>query len=616
MYSYSSIDSKEDLAANIGVTVKQITGILYGIGIAKCYRTFFIPKKNGQQRQINAPTGSLKYVQRRLNVLLLKRLDEFYLEHNIKNRISHGFFKGKSIKTNAFQHRNKRYVLNIDLKNFFDSIHFGRVQGFFLKNEYFKLPKVATIIAQLTCYNGKLAQGAPTSPIISNLICQILDYRILKLCKKYRLVYTRYADDLTFSTNNKVFSEVYTLFLDELSNIVNDSGFAINTEKTHFQEFNKRQTVTGLSVNKKINVQNEFYKKTRSMANTLYRTDKFTIDGKEGTINKLEGRFSFINDLVKYNNRLEEDNSLASNIIEYKKNILRAKEKHFKLNNKQVKILDWNENLRCLSIREKDYQRFLFYKYFIANNKITLISEGKTDPRYIKAALRHYCSDFPDLVSYNGENFEYNISFLSYSKRMRYFFAIKEDRGGGGLQNLLNFFTENTDVENLLKYFENIIPSKPSRAVIFLVDNEFGNKQPLHNVANALKKRVSKPYSIERKLHTDYFFHIGLNTFIITLPISNLDTDNKDNSELKGTDIEIEDLYNLEEINEQLIKPNHGGKIFNKKDKDDSKYISKEIFSKFMISNYDASCIDYSKFKPLLKLINDLYNNYHLMVEE
>lgn len=429
-------------------------------------------------------------------------------------------------------------------------------------------------------------------------------------------MYTRYADDLTFSTNNKVFFEVYTLFLDELSNIVNDSGFAINTEKTHFQEFNKRQTVTGLSVNKKINVQNEFYKKTRSMANTLYRTDKFTIDGKEGTINKLEGRFSFINDLVKYNNRLEEDNSLASNIIEYKKNILRAKEKHFKLNNKQVKILDWNENLRCLSIREKDYQRFLFYKYFIANNKITLISEGKTDPRYIKAALRHYCSDFPDLVSYNGKNFVYNISFLSYSKRMRYFFGFKEDRGGGELQNLLRFFTEGNAVENLLKYFENIIPSKPSRAVIFLVDNEFGDRNPLYLVAKFLESRFSKLYSIERKLHEDYFFHIGLNTFIITLPISNIDTDNKDNSKLKGTNIEIEDLYNLEEINEQLIKPNHGGKIFNKKSKDDSKYIGKEIFSKFMISNYDASCIDYSKFKPLLKLINDLYNNYHLMVEE
>ena len=85
---------------------------------------------------------------------------------------------------------------------------------FELKNNYFKLPKVATLIAQLTCYNGKLPQGAPTSPIISNLICQILDYKIIILCKKYRLTYTRYADDLTFSTNNKVFSENYTLFLE------------------------------------------------------------------------------------------------------------------------------------------------------------------------------------------------------------------------------------------------------------------------------------------------------------------------------------------------------------------------------------------------------------------
>ena len=145
-------------------------------------------------------------------------------------------------------------------------------------------------------------------------------------------------------------------------------------------------------------------------------------------------------------------------------------------------------------------------------------------------------------------------------------------------------------------------------------------------MANFLGDGVSKldsKESIKRKLHEKYFFHIGLNTFIITLPISNLDTDNKDNSNLKGTNIEIEDLYNLEEINEKLIKPNHGGKIFkkkskddSKKSKDDSKYISKEIFSKFMISNYDDSCIDYSKFKPLLELINDLYNNYHLMVEE
>ena len=76
---------------------------------------------------------------------------------------------------------------------------------FFKNNDFFKLPDVATVIAQLTCYEGVLPQGAPTSPIISNLICQILDYKIIELCQEYHLTYTRYADDLTFSTNEKKF---------------------------------------------------------------------------------------------------------------------------------------------------------------------------------------------------------------------------------------------------------------------------------------------------------------------------------------------------------------------------------------------------------------------------
>ena len=266
-------------------------------------------------------------------------------------------------------------------------------------------------------------------------------------------------------------------------------------------------------------------------------------------------------------------------------------------------------------MREKDYQKFLFYKYFIANKKTTLITEGKTDPRYIKAALKHYYSDFTGLVSSDGNNFKYNISFLSHSNRMRYFFGFKEG-GGGELQNLLRFFTEGNTVENLLEYFRKIIPLKPSKPVIFLVDNEFSKDDPLYCVAKFLKNKIHTTEYIEKKLHTDYFYHVGLNTFIITLPISNIDMDNKDESKLKGTDIEIEDLYNLEEINEKLIKPNHGGKIFNRKKKEDtSKYIGKEIFSKFMISNHSNSCIDYSKFRPLLDLINDLSENYHLKTD-
>lgn len=91
-----------------------------------------------------------------------------------------------------------------------------------MKNKDFQLPKeVATIIAQLSCYMGHLPQGAPSSPIITNLICQILDMRLLKLAKKYKLDYTRYADDLTFSTNNSSFIESLSLFYDELSQEIN-----------------------------------------------------------------------------------------------------------------------------------------------------------------------------------------------------------------------------------------------------------------------------------------------------------------------------------------------------------------------------------------------------------
>ncbi|MHB9342175.1 reverse transcriptase domain-containing protein, partial [Fusobacterium polymorphum] len=90
--------------------------------------------------------------------------------------ISHGFVKERNIITNAKIHKNKKIVLNLDLKDFFDSFHFGRIKGFFEKNKDFKFsPELATLIAQLACYNGKLPQGAPSSPLITNLICHIFD---------------------------------------------------------------------------------------------------------------------------------------------------------------------------------------------------------------------------------------------------------------------------------------------------------------------------------------------------------------------------------------------------------------------------------------------------------
>ena len=611
MMEYKDIKTLDLLAISLGIPIKQLTGLLYGVKIANCYSSFVIKKKNGNDRTINAPNKSLKYVQRRLARLLVERQEEFFFEKNVKNNISHAFFKGKGIKTNAIPHRNKKYVLNLDLEDFFGSIHFGRVQGFFKKNTYFKLPDIATIIAQLTCYKGSLPQGAPTSPIISNLICQILDQRILALCKRFRLTYTRYADDLTFSTNDNNFKKNYNEFLEELEIIIIRSGFRVNSKKTHFQEYNGRQLVTGLLVNKKINVKKDFYKKTRSMANTLYKTGKFTINGAEGTINQLEGRFSFINDLVKYNNRLEELNSLKFNLIEYKKNLLYTEERKYTETNDKNQVLDWDKNLGDLNIREKDFQKFLFYKYFIANPKVTVITEGKTDSRYIKAALRKYYLNYPNLITKDKGGFKYNINFLKPSKRLRYFFDYKYKSGKGGgsvLLKLMDFFSgkDSPTKLNYIKYFNSILSEKtlPQKPVLFLVDNEWQGSKPLTGaIGKLVKDKNLKRKDIEQKIKSDYLYHIDLNAFVITLPVESVDD---------KTDIEIENLFNLEKINNELIAPNYDGKIFDPKKKhgDNKKKIGKEIFSNYILSNYDSEVIDYSNFKPLLDLINKLSEDY------
>ena len=153
MREFYDIKTRNELADFLNVPRKHLSYLLYVKGINNLYTSFEIHKKNGGIRKINAPSEELKDIQRKLAEALYKHKRK---KRKKKNNISHAFEKNKSIITNAKIHRNKRLVLNIDLENFFESIHFGRVRGFFIKNNNFSLPiEVATVIAQISCYEWK-----------------------------------------------------------------------------------------------------------------------------------------------------------------------------------------------------------------------------------------------------------------------------------------------------------------------------------------------------------------------------------------------------------------------------------------------------------------------------
>ncbi len=418
------LETRRDLANTLHILESTLTYVLYKKGVDSFYTQFKIPKKNGDMRVIHAPNRQLKYIQQKLSTLLS--------QYDKPNKVVHGFKAGKTevtsfknnfhkkhkfdigIITNALKHRNKKIVINIDLKNFFDSFHFGRVRGYFHKNKLFKLPlNLATILAQLTCYKGKLPQGAPTSPVITNLIGQIMDRNIIQIAKKYKLLYTRYADDLTFSTNDSQFKYKQDNFFLDIHKAIESSGFKINPKKTRIQYNNSQQCVTGLTVNKKVNVPRAYYKKTRAMAYNLYKKGYFRIDNKtylQNQMDKLEGRFSFIQRLVTFNRMITEDK---------------------------------NNNL---SAREKDYRNFLFFKYFYSNSKPLIVTEGKTDILYLKAALKNMHTHYPNLIQKNENGrFSFFISFLRIDKlekntNTKTLFNIKS-HGGGALKTISELYS-------------------------------------------------------------------------------------------------------------------------------------------------------------------------------
>lgn len=234
---------------------------------ARRYKVFYIPKKKkGKLREISAPTRNLKEILYYINILL----SEVYQP----GCSAMGFVKGRSIVDNAQIHVGQNYVFNLDLTDFFTSISQSRVSKRLQVAPFNFKEEVANTIAGLCCIKtvqkGKsrhvLPQGAPTSPLLTNAVCDFLDRKLRRLARKNGLNYSRYADDMTFSSMHNVYQKD-SKFIERLFSIIAEENFSVNPDKTRLQKRGERQEVTGLTVNDKVNTAHKY---TREIRNILY----------------------------------------------------------------------------------------------------------------------------------------------------------------------------------------------------------------------------------------------------------------------------------------------------------------------------------------------------------
>ena len=451
-------------------------------------------------------------------------------------------------------------MLNIDLADFFPSINFGRIKGFFEKNNHFQLqPPVALAIAQLCCNKGVLPQGSPTSPVISNLIGHILDMRLVKLADKFGCTYTRYADDITFSTNKRTFpkalakpklcaSDDWSVGKD-LRRTVERSGFTINPRKTRMQYYFSRQVVTGLTVNKTPNVSQTYYKKTRAMCDRSFQT---------GAAHELVET----TDADGETKQEEQPVSIAS-LFGRMDHVFHAK----MFGKQQPSFGDYTKPAGFLEV----YQNLVFFDFCVRNAKPTIICEGRTDVVYLKHALKSLHKDYPDLISKEAGGFVFKVRFVHHYKRRARALGIFD-----GADNLVSFVHKFKKLSSKMK-----APRTPHNTIL-LTDNDsgvMGKKKLFGTVANETGKQCDgmKPsYQIVPGLH------------LVPVPKG------------KVTDeVSIETLFNP-----ALLQKKVKGKSFNYLTKADPKTEYDKAYFADKIVKPGYKKINFDGFKPLLNAIN------------
>ncbi|MGH9552667.1 MAG: reverse transcriptase domain-containing protein, partial [Terriglobales bacterium] len=407
-------------------------------------------------------------------------------------------------------------------------------------------------------------QGSPCSPVISNLVGHILDARLIRLARKYGCTYTRYADDLTFSTNRKDFPRALArkwLLRDqyivgkELKKAIEVAGFSINASKTSLQFRTTRQMTTGLVVNEKVNIAQDYYRNVRSMCFSLFQTGAYHIPVKNG-VNEVKR----IADLDPLEGRLAH--------VHYVKNVT-VRRKRAELDHR---IVPYQEPTAPRNL----YRRFLFYKYFVANEVPVIVTEGKTDIIYLRTAIKALHAKFPDLVQMEDGKANLLIKFFKASDNNKIILGLAQ-----GFSGMTSF---------IKSYQAKLRPYgfRPMQhPIIFVVDDDDGGSD-VRKAAEKVAGTKFPPKGGER------FFPVRDNLYLVLTPPNE-----------KGEPSAIEDCFPKEVLETKL-----DGKSFNKqKEHGDESSFGKHIFAEKIVAR-GLETINFSGFEPLLTAISKAISNY------
>ena len=244
------------LAHEMGISRKELFGLTRHPEYH--YRIITLRKQSGGLRVLHAPLSQMKHAQQRIQRRILAHLPV--------SPYATAYVRDKGLADNAAPHVGHKYLLKMDITDFFGSITYLQVISAAFPSTLYP-PQIGAMLADLCCYKEVLPQGAPTSPTLSNIVMRHFDDSIGGWCKQHGIAYTRYCDDLTFSANTPLY-HVY----EKVKNKLEAMGFTVNESKTHFVTAASRQTVTGLTVNEKVSIPADY---KRELRQEVYYAIKF-----------------------------------------------------------------------------------------------------------------------------------------------------------------------------------------------------------------------------------------------------------------------------------------------------------------------------------------------------